>query len=208
MLTKLKGAILLATNNPGKLLELQQLLQELINVRLLTPKDLGIDLDVAETGSTYKENAVLKAQAFARESGVLTLADDSGLEVDALDGAPGIHSKRYSPDPDATDADRRALMVANLQGYPQPWTARFRACVALCTPEGEVQTVDGKCEGEIIVEDRGTNGFGYDPIFYIPTMSRTMAQLTDEEKNAVSHRGNAVRAAIPLLVELLQDKAN
>ncbi|MCB2179685.1 RdgB/HAM1 family non-canonical purine NTP pyrophosphatase [bacterium] len=205
MLTKLKGAILLATNNPGKLLELQQLLAPLENVQLLTPKMLGIDLDVDETGSTYQENASLKAEAFAEVSGVLTLADDSGLEVDALDGAPGIHSKRYSPQPGASDADRRALMVANLQGKARPWTARFRACVALCVPNKGVQTVDGACEGEIIPEERGSNGFGYDPIFYIPALERTMAELTDEEKNAVSHRGNAVRAAIPLLVELLKD---
>jgi XTP/dITP diphosphohydrolase len=206
MLTKLKGAILLATNNRGKLLELQQLLSDWENVQLLSPKMVGIDLDVAETGSTYRENATLKAKAFARESGLLTLADDSGLEVDALDGAPGIHSKRYSPQPGATDADRRALLIANLQGNPTPWTARFRACVAICTPEGAVQTVDGKCEGEIIAEERGTNGFGYDPIFYFPPLGHTMAELTDEEKNGVSHRGNAVRAAIPLLVELLREE--
>lgn len=205
MLTKLKGAILLATNNPGKLLELQQLLAPLENVRLLTPKMLGIDLEVAETGSTYQENAALKAEAFAKEAGILTLADDSGLEVDALDGAPGIHSKRYSPQPGATDGDRRALMVSNLQGKPRPWTARFRACVALSAPELPVQTMFGACEGEIIPEERGTNGFGYDPIFYIPDLRRTMAELTDEQKNAVSHRGNAVRAAMPLLVELLKE---
>lgn len=204
MLTKLKGAILLATNNPGKLLELQQLLAPLQNVQLLTPKSLGIDLDVDETGSTYRENAVLKAEAFCKRAGILTLADDSGLEVDALDGAPGIHSKRYSPQPGATDADRRALMVSNLHGHSRPWTARFRACVALAVPGGVTQTVDGRCEGEIIPEERGTNGFGYDPIFYIATLGRTMAELTDVEKNAVSHRGNAVRAAIPLLAKMLK----
>ena len=147
---------------------MKQLLEALENVRLLSPEEMGIDLDVAETGETYRQNAVLKARAFAQESGLLTVADDSGLEVDALDGAPGIHSKRYSPWPGATDADRRALMISNLQDSPRPWTARFRACVAVCMPDGAVQAVDGKCEGEIIPEERGTNGFGYDPIFYFP----------------------------------------
>lgn len=199
MLTKLKGAILLATNNPGKLIELRQLLKTLESVRLMSPIEMGFELDVAETGSSYAENATLKAIAFARHSGIVTLADDSGLEVDALDGAPGIHSARFSPQPGATDADRRALLLEKLGNHQKPWTARFRAWVAVCQPDGSVYLAEGKCEGEIIIEERGSNGFGYDPIFYIPEMGRTMAELSDEEKNAVSHRGNAIRNALPHL---------
>jgi XTP/dITP diphosphohydrolase len=202
MLTKLKGAILLATSNPGKLLELCQLLESLEKVRLLTPNDVGLDLDVAETGESYVANATLKAQVFAKHSGLITLADDSGLEVDVLDGAPGIHSARFSPVPGASDADRRALLLEKLQPYPIPWTARFRACVVICQPEGESRLAEGICEGEIIPEERGTNGFGYDPIFYIPEAGRTMAELSDEEKNSLSHRGHAIRAAMPYLFKL------
>ena len=199
MLTKLKGELLIATNNAGKLLEMQQLLAELEGVTLLTPRDAGIDLDVAETGGTYAENAGLKAAAFMKASGLPTLADDSGLEVEALSGAPGLHSKRYSGKPDATDADRRAFLLANLAEYPRPWKARFVAWVAFGVPGSELSFWEGTCPGEIIPEERGTNGFGYDPIFYIHSAGRTMAELSDKEKNAVSHRGNAIRAALPAL---------
>jgi XTP/dITP diphosphohydrolase len=106
--------------------------------------------------------------------------------------------------PGASDADRRALLLEKLQPYPIPWTARFRACVVVCQPEGESRLAEGICEGEIIPEERGTNGFGYDPIFYIPEAGRTMAELSDEEKNSLSHRGNAIRKAIPILTEIFQ----
>lgn len=199
MLTKLKGELLIATNNAGKLLEMQQLLAELEGVTLLAPREVGIDIDVPETGTTYAENAALKASAYMRASGLPTLADDSGLEVDALNGAPGLHSKRYSSKPNATDADRRAFLVANLAEFPRPWSARFVACVAFGVPGGELSFWEGACSGEIIPEQRGTNGFGYDPIFYFTAEGRTMAELSDAEKNAVSHRGNAIRAALPTL---------
>ncbi|HAY85269.1 MAG TPA: non-canonical purine NTP pyrophosphatase, RdgB/HAM1 family [Chloroflexi bacterium] len=196
---KLKNELLLATNNAGKLKELHQLLTELSGVRLLAPNDLGLWLDVAESGESYAENAALKAAAFSQAADLVVIADDSGLEVDALGGAPGIRSARYAPQPGATDADRRALLLENLSGQPRPWTARFRAWVAIAAPGEVIRSVEGICEGEIIPEERGTNGFGYDPIFWIPSAGRTMAELTDEEKNALSHRGNAVRQAIPLL---------
>ena len=202
MQKKLKKNLLLATNNAGKLKELHQLLQALEQVRLVSPQDLGIQLDVEETGNSYAENASLKACAFAEVAGVVVIADDSGLEVDALGGAPGIRSARYAPKPGATDADRRAYLLENLSAQPRPWTARFRAWVVVAAPGAELFRAEGVCEGEIISQERGTNGFGYDPIFMIPSMGRTMAELTDEEKNALSHRGNAIRAALPFLVDL------
>jgi XTP/dITP diphosphohydrolase len=204
---KLKKKLLLATNNAGKLKELHQLLGSLIGVELLTPKEIGIQLEVEESGYTYRENAALKATAFSQKSGILVIADDSGLEVDALGGAPGIRSARYAPKPGATDADRRAFLLKNLTGYPRPWTARFRAWVAIAVPGEEIRFVEGICEGEIIPEERGTNGFGYDPIFLIPSVGRTMAELTDPEKNAISHRGNAIRSALPILIEISKMKS-
>ena len=199
MLTELKGELLLATNNAGKLHELRQLLAELEGVTLLSPRDLGIFIDVPETGSTYAANAALKVSAYMRESGLPTLADDSGLEVNTLDYAPGLRSKRYSNTPNATDADRRAYLLTNLAGFPRPWNARFIAWVAFGIPGDTVSFWKGTVPGEIIPEERGENGFGYDPIFYIHQENRTMAELTDEVKNAISHRGNAVRAALPAL---------
>jgi len=202
---KLKKQLLLATNNAGKQKELRYLLGMLSGVQLLLPQDLELDLEVEETASTYAENAELKAAAFERHTGLVVIADDSGLEVDALDGAPGIHSARYVPRPGASDADRRAALLANLDGQPRPWTARFRAWVVVAVPGGKIRGAEGICEGEIIPEERGENGFGYDPIFWIPSAGHTMAELTDEEKNAVSHRGNAIRAALPILREIFED---
>ena len=156
--------LLIATNNHGKLSEITDLLKHL-PVELVTPRDLGLDLDVDETGGTYDENARLKAAAFMNAGGIASLADDTGLEVDALDGAPGLHSKRYAPEPHATDADRRLLLVKNLAKFPRPWTARFMCSVALALPDGSMPMAQGSCEGEIIPEERGTQGFGYDSIF-------------------------------------------
>lgn len=202
MRTKLQGKLLLATRNAGKIVELRQLLADLEGVHLLTLTDVGHDFEVEETGKTYAENAALKAEAYAEAAGMITLADDSGLEVDALDGAPGLHSRRYGPQPGTSDAGRRRYLVENLTGKLRPWTARFRALVAIKVPGEPTRFAEGTCEGIIIPEDRGTNGFGYDPIFYIPSKARTMAELSDEEKNEVSHRGNAVRAAVPILEEI------
>jgi XTP/dITP diphosphohydrolase len=194
--------LLIATENKGKRRELQQLLDGL-SIDLVLPSEAGVTLKVEETGSTYAENAALKAVAYASASGLTALADDSGLEVDALNGAPGLYSARYSPLPGATDADRRAHLLQNLRGEPRPWTARFHATIAVATPGGEVRYAEGACPGEIIPEERGTGGFGYDPIFLLEGQSQTMAELEDAEKNRLSNRGRAVRAAIPILREIL-----
>ena len=193
--------LLLASNNQGKLIEIQALLAGL-DIQLLTPGELGLDLHVEENGTTYAENAALKAQAFSQASDLVSLADDSGLEVDCLGGQPGIYSARFSLQPDATDADRRKYLLRKLVGQPTPWTAHFHCTVALGYPDGEVSFATGDCPGEIITEERGTNGFGYDPIFFIPEMGRTMAELTLLEKNRLSHRACAVKATLPELRRL------
>lgn len=193
--------LLIATNNKGKVAEFQALLAGL-GLSLLTPAEAGLELEVPEDGQTYAENAARKAAAFARASGIISLGDDSGLEVDALDGQPGLHSHRFCPLPGATDADRRQYLLEQLQGHPRPWTARFRATVAVALPTGETRLATGHCEGEIIPDERGTNGFGYDPIFHIPGMGRTMAELEMDEKNRLSHRARAVQNVIPILKEV------
>ncbi len=195
--------ILLATQNPGKLREFKALLSDL-GEALLSPREVGIRLEVEESGQTYRENAVLKARAFAAASGLMALADDSGLEVDALGGAPGVRSARFAPQPGATDADRRAYLLQRLQGRPQPWRARFRCWIALATPEGALYFGEGTCEGQIIPEERGQGGFGYDPIFLLEERGVTMAELTAEEKNRLSHRALAVEAIRPVLRRLLR----
>ena len=194
--------LFLATNNQGKLVEIQALLGDL-DLELLTPDQLGINLQVEESGQTYMENAARKGRAFASASGLLTLADDSGLEVDALKGMPGVYSARFSPLPNTTDADRRTYLLTQLSGMPHPWTARFRCLVALVTPQGAVSFTEGVCPGEIIPQERGANGFGYDPIFLLPELGRTMAELSMDEKNLLSHRARAIRAARPILESLI-----
>jgi len=202
--------LLIASTNPGKLYEFQEIfaglhLEWLSSIKLQLPADLGIQLQVDETGATYAENAALKALAYSRASGLLTLADDSGLEVEALDGQPGLHSARYAVDPHATDADRRALLLKNLHGKPRPWQAAFQCCVALAQPNGDLSLHAGTCPGEIIPEERGSNGFGYDPIFWLPQLGRSMAELPTAQKNQLSHRARAVLAALPALKELMED---
>jgi XTP/dITP diphosphohydrolase len=196
-----ESKLLIATNNKGKLKEIQAILDDL-DIDLVSPADLGLKLEVEEDGQTYAENATKKARAFSQASGLPSLADDSGLEVDALDGAPGLHSARYSTLPNATDADRRATLLLNLSKKPRPWRARFRATVAIASPGRSVQLAEGICPGEIIPEERGKGGFGYDPIFLLEDLDKTMAQLEMEEKNRLSHRGQAVRETIPILKEL------
>lgn len=193
--------LLIATNNKGKVLEVRSLLQDL-PAELVTPRDIGLSLDVAEDGATYAENAQGKAVAFAQASGLISLADDSGLEVEALAGAPGLHSARYLGTRAATDAERRAHLLKNLSDKPRPWTARFRSAVAVAVPGGAVQLAEGECDGEIIPEERGTGGFGYDRIFYIPAAGQTMAELSLEAKNRLSHRARAVMRARPILAKL------
>jgi XTP/dITP diphosphohydrolase len=200
--------ILLATNNPGKLIEIQSLLAQ-TGVELITPEQVNLDLEVLEDGQTYTQNASRKAIAFALASQLPCLADDSGLEVDALGGRPGLFSARFSPLPDATDADRRSYLLEQLKAFPRPWPARFRCVVALITPQQALeqlaaQIIEGICPGEIIPEERGSNGFGYDPIFLLPGFGRTMAELNMDEKNRISHRARAVRAAIPCIIEMLK----
>jgi XTP/dITP diphosphohydrolase len=196
--------LLIATNNKGKIKELHDLLKD-TGIELITPSQINLDLDVVEDGQTYAENAAKKAVAFAQASGLISLADDSGLEVDALDGAPGLYSARYgsSNGGKLSDAERRAFLIRNLQDMPRPWTGRFHATIAVAVPNGKTQLAEGFCEGEIIPEERGTGGFGYDPVFLLSELRKTMAELSMEEKNRLSHRARAVMNAKPILEKLL-----
>jgi XTP/dITP diphosphohydrolase len=195
-----KPRLLIASNNKGKIKEIKAVLHNL-GVELVIPTDIGLELDVEEDGQTYAENATKKALAFSQASGLTALADDTGLEVDALGGKPGLYSNRFGPEPN-TDASRRAFLLQNLTGKPRPWVARFRATVAIASPERDVKLAEGICPGEIIPEERGKGGFGYDPIFLLSSSNKTMAELEMEEKNRLSHRGQAIRNAIPILIEL------
>lgn len=200
--------LLIASENPGKLIEIQAILADL-PVELVAPASLGLRLSVEENGATYAENAALKARAYARAGGIPALGDDSGLEVAALGGRPGLHSHRFSPLPGASDADRRAYLLELLRGKSIPsgmvgWPAVFRCTVAIADPSGEVRLAEGSCAGVIIPEERGTGGFGYDPIFYIPELGQTMAELPMETKNRISHRARALQAAVPVIKEILK----
>lgn len=196
--------LLIATNNQGKIAEFQELLAG-SGIEFVTPAQINLQLEVEEDGSTYQENAAKKAVAFAQASGLISLADDSGLEVNALDGAPGLYSARYSPKPGAKDADRRAFLLANLKDKPRPWTAHFHATIAIAMPGGEIEFAEGNCYGEIIPEERGTGGFGYDPIFLLTDLGKTMAELGMEEKNKTSHRARAALAAMPILKAMFKN---
>ena len=190
--------LLLATGNQGKINEIKALLQS-VEAEILTPGDLDLVLQVEEAGKTYSENAARKAKAFAVEVNMLTLADDSGLEVEALRGAPGIYSARYSPKSGATDKDRRDYLLQQLQRFPRPWSAKFHCTVTLASPGGEIHFAEGNCAGEIIAEEKGEAGFGYDPIFLVSELGRTMAELSMAEKNQISHRSRAIKAMLPIL---------
>ncbi len=194
MVTKL----LLATSNPGKVDEYRVLLADM-NVTLVTPSDQGLVGQPEETGATFEENALLKARHYALASDLLSLADDSGLEVDALGGEPGVHSARYAGE-GATDADRVMLLLSNLKGVPpESRTARFQCVVALAWPEGTTETFHGSCEGQIANEPKGNNGFGYDPVFYVPELGKNFAELEPDVKNKRSHRAEAARKAVERL---------
>ncbi|MBT3313861.1 MAG: RdgB/HAM1 family non-canonical purine NTP pyrophosphatase [Anaerolineae bacterium] len=195
--------LLLASQNPGKLREMQAILQDL-PIQIISPVELGIQIHVEETGESYAENAALKAKAYAQASGLPTLADDSGLEVDALNGAPGLYSSRYAPIPNADDGDRRVFLLKNLAAHPRPWSARFCATIAIAQPDGEMHYAEGACEGEIIPEERGTGGFGYDPIFYMPEKGCTIAEMDEDEKNRISHRARALEKAKDFLLVLAE----
>ncbi len=196
--------LLLATNNLGKVREYRSLLQN-IPFRLVTLAEEGITTTVNEVGESLEENARLKATVLAAQSQLPALADDSGLEVDALGGEPGRLSARYAGE-GASDRDRVNYLLSRLKGVPwQRRSARFRCVIAIATPDGEVELCCGECKGFITVEPRGEQGFGYDPVFYLPELNRTMAELPLEIKNQVSHRGQAAKK-VPQALERLRVK--
>lgn len=190
--------VLVATHNRGKIVEYRDMMQEL-DLEWLGLADVGVMTEVDETGATFEENAILKAEVYAAETGLLTLADDSGLEVDALGGAPGVLTARYGG-AGLTPKERYELLLRNIAGVSwEARTARFRCVIALYNKGGLVGTAEGSCEGIIATEPVGEGGFGYDPVFYLPERQVTMAQLSPEEKHKISHRGRAVAAIAPLL---------
>jgi XTP/dITP diphosphohydrolase len=200
--------LLIATRNPGKLREYRQLLQG-VPFTLVSLEDVGIAEEVEETGQSFQENAWLKARASAAlcrgrfETCPYVLGDDSGLEVDALAGQPGIHSARYGGNPSASDLDRVELLLRKLEGVPwERRTARFRCVIAIAYPNGVGVSVAGAVAGMIQYQPEGTDGFGYDPVFYLPSYGQTMAQLPLEEKNWISHRADAARKAVAALRSL------
>lgn len=192
--------LLIATNNPGKVREFRRLLAN-SGFEVVTPADLGIAIDVEETGDSYAANATLKAVAFAEAGNCLAMADDSGIEVDALDGRPGMYSARYGG-PGLDDAGRTNLLLKDLATTPETLrTGRYRAVVAVVEPGSVPACFEGVQEGRIGFEWKGERGFGYDPIFIATVDGRTNAELTDEEKDVISHRGKAIRAAVAWLRE-------
>ena len=196
-----RAKLLVATNNPGKLREYVSLLDGL-PYDLTTLAAGGITEDVEETGTSMEENAIQKARAYAALSGMITLADDSGLEVDALGGEPGPLSRRYAGD-SVTDAERNAYLLTKLKDVPpERRGARFRCVIAIATPDGRTRTCEGVCEGTIALAPSGEGGFGYDPVFYVPELGRRVAELTLEQKNAISHRARAARKAREILKAL------
>lgn len=193
--------ILLATQNLGKVKELEELLQG-EEIEVISLADLEEWEEIEETGTTFAENASLKARIAAQRTGLISLADDSGLEVDALNGAPGVNSARYAGTP-KDDEKNNAKLLAELEGVPdEERTARFRCALAIALPTGEEYLTEGIVEGRILKEPRGREGFGYDPLFYLPDFGRTMAQLALSQKNKISHRAQAFRNAIPILQDL------
>ena len=198
--------LLIATRNPGKAREFKQLLRG-ISFQITSLEQEDIIEEVEETGDSFQENACIKARAYAALSGLITLADDSGLEVDALGGEPGVKSARYGG-PQLSDEDRVLLLLENLKQVA--WNnrgGRFRCVIAIARPSGEVQTVNGVVEGVIQYEPKGTNGFGYDPVFLVPEFGRTTAELSLEEKNGISHRAQAAKKARALLESVANDGA-
>ncbi|MBI5649154.1 MAG: RdgB/HAM1 family non-canonical purine NTP pyrophosphatase [Chloroflexi bacterium] len=186
--------LLIATHNRGKLREYQEMFADPA-IELVTLDDVGIRDDLEETGATFAANARLKARGYARASGLLTLADDSGLEVDALGGEPGVRSKRYAGE-NKSDTERVIFLLEKLRAAPRgKRTARFQCAIAIAAPRGELWECAGVCEGEIAFAPRGSNGFGYDPIFYLPARGVMLAELSAAEKNQISHRARAAAHA-------------
>ncbi|RLC92876.1 MAG: non-canonical purine NTP pyrophosphatase [Chloroflexi bacterium] len=190
--------VVLATRNRAKAEEYSLLFKD-APIELTTLAEQNVSTEIEETGHTIEENARLKALGYAAASGLLVLADDSGLEVDALGGEPGSLSARYAGE-NASDAERIALLLSRLEGVPwEKRSARFRCVIAVASGPELLRVCQGECEGIISLEPRGTSGFGYDPVFYVPELDRTMAELSMEEKNRVSHRGRAARKALEFL---------
>ncbi|MBQ8682133.1 MAG: XTP/dITP diphosphatase [Selenomonadales bacterium] len=191
--------IVLATKNQGKIREMRDLLAPM-NIEVLSLADFSPTADAEENGATFAENAMLKARYYYAHTNTPCLADDSGLEVDALGGRPGVYSARYSGE-NATDESNNAKVLAEMADVPEESrTARFRCAMAL-VGDGIELTADGTCEGILLTEKRGDGGFGYDPIFYVPAFGCTLAELSSDEKNSISHRGSAVRKMADLLAE-------
>lgn len=179
----------LASKNPHKIAEMNDILSAL-GIEVISAADAGVDLEVEETGSTFAENAALKAQAICNASGLPAIADDSGLCVDALNGAPGIYSSRYGG-PELDDTGRYRLLLENMRGSMDR-RCKFVSSICCIFPNGDTLTAQGECHGTLAYAPKGEDGFGYDPIFFVPSLKKTFAQLTSEEKNSISHRGNAL----------------
>ncbi|MFC5466772.1 XTP/dITP diphosphatase [Lederbergia graminis] len=190
--------VIIATKNKGKAKEFEALFSK-FNLEVLTLLDIENAPDVEETGATFEENAVLKAEAISRFTRSIVVADDSGLVVDALDGRPGIYSARYAGEEKNDEANINKLLSELKDVQQEERTARFYCALAVAIPEEETLVVAGKCEGLIMNERRGTNGFGYDPVFYVPSLEQTMAELSSEQKNSISHRANALKNLQPLI---------
>ncbi len=190
--------IILATNNKSKVKEISEMMSG-SDITFESLADAGINVEVEETGTTFEENALLKAREICKLSGKPTISDDSGLEIDALDGAPGIYSSRFMGEDTSYDIKNNAL-IEKLENVVDPdRTARFRCCMALVLPDGREFVTEGAMEGIIAREPKGINGFGYDPILFIPEYNRTSAELSSEEKNNISHRGEALRKMIEVI---------
>lgn len=197
------ATLVLATRNAGKVAEIRTALADL-GLTVLSLQDFPACPDVVEDGTTFAANALKKAETVFAYTGFPSLADDSGLEVDALGGAPGVHSHRFAG-PEEDDAANNAKLLTLLEGVPtEKRSARFRAVLALVWGPEKATTTEGTCEGRILMAARGTGGFGYDPLFYLPERGLTLAELPVAEKNAVSHRGAAIRRLRPLLADLIK----
>ncbi len=184
--------VVLASKNQHKLVEISKIIEK-FGFELVLQSQLGVDIDVEETGSTFEENSYIKAKAVMEATGLPALADDSGIAVDALNGEPGIYSARYGFDPTLDDWGRLQLLLKNAQDIPDGQRqAQFVCVITMVTPEGQTIQARGEIHGQLTREPRGENGFGYDPIFYYPPMGKTTAEMTAEEKNQVSHRANAL----------------
>lgn len=191
----------LASKNPHKLVEISQITKK-FDMELVLESELGVDIDVEETGTTFEENSFLKANAVMQATGLPALADDSGIAVDALNGEPGIYSARYGFDESLDDAGRVQLLLKNMEAVPDgARQAQFVCVITLVTPEGKVIQARGEVHGEVLRETAGEGGFGYDPIFYYPPFGKTLAQVTPEEKNQVSHRAKALKILYEKLKE-------